>query len=345
MKSLRIVAAAALLLASASSALAHRPQVRMNLMRLDGVAQDAFLTMTPITGGHVLLSLLGKPVTGQLVIQYRVNGVAKPPVSYPIDGLSGNWPIGFTTADQDKLEIHDVRLVNQDGDVVAVPGTGGKARGPKVFAVPLVWVVDTLSDVGFTRGGDTFLSKNGDWTVGFDALRSRATNEHLHNAGNYAEIEMSVNDGPWQVFSVAFDVLSGKSRPNGRPGRNVGFLPGARVRVKRVDVFDAQGNMFATMGIRMGAQGHYLEKVPPLMTPHPTPIVTPTPAPTPTTEPTPTVVPTATPEPTAEPTPTPEATAEPTPTLEPTATPEPTPDPTPDPTSTPDPTETPEATP
>jgi len=337
MKTLSILAAAALLATSASSALAHRPQVRMNLMRLDGVAQDVFLTMTPITGGHVLLSLLGRPVTGQLVIEYRVNGVPKPAVSYPLDGLSGDWPIGFPTADQDKLEIHDVRLLNQDGDVVAVPGTGGKARGPKVFAVPLVWVVDTLSDVGFTRGGDTFLSKNGDWTVGFDALRSRATNEHLHNAGNYAEIEISVNDGPWQVFSVAFDVLSGKSRPNGRPGRNVGFLPGARVRVKRVDVFDAQGNMFATMGIRMGAQGHYLEKVPPLVTPHPTPVLTPTPAPT--AQPTPTAEPTPTPELTS----TPEPSAEPTPTIEPTATPDPTPEPTPEP--TPDPTPTPEPTP
>jgi hypothetical protein len=28
-------------------------------------------------------------------------------------------------------------------------------------------------------------------------------------------------------------------------------------------VFDSEGNRFATMGIRMGAQGHYEEAVPP----------------------------------------------------------------------------------
>jgi hypothetical protein len=293
---LGVVACAVLLLPG--NARAHRPQVKMNLVRLDGEVQNAFVTISPVTGGHVKLSLLGRPVDGRLVITYRVNGVDRPEVSYPFSGLSGTWPLGFATVDQDKLEIRDVRVLDQGGTVVAVIGTGAVVRSGKVLSVPLVWVVDTVSDVGFTRGGDTFLYKNGSWNVGFDALRSRATNAHLHNAGNYAEIEISVEGGSWQVLRVTFDVLSGKSEPNGRPGRNLGFHPGARVQVKRVDVFDSQGNKFATMGIRMGAQGHYLETVPPLSTPQPTSVPTPTPAATPTADPTPTPEPTPTPDPT-----------------------------------------------
>lgn len=306
---LSVLVAAALL---ATPAQAHRPQVKTNLIRLDGNVPNGFLFVRPTTGGSIALDLPQHPHDGALVIEYRLNAGALLTRSYPLAADRQVWPLGFDTADQDKIELHDVRVVDHLGATVAALGSAKNPRSANVLAAPLVWVVDTQSDVGFTRGGDTLLKKNGSWTVGFDALRSRATGDRLNNTGNLAEIEMSINDGPWQVFQVNFDVQSGKSKPGGRPGLRIGFGPNDRVRIRRVDVFDAGGRKFAMLGIRMGKQGHYAESVP---TPAPTAVATPTPAATPTAEPTPTPDPTPepTPEPTASPHPTPEPTADPTP--------------------------------
>lgn len=300
----------------AGPALAHRPQLRINMIRLDRTAPNGYLVMRPTNGGSVSLQLPEHPAGASLVLDLRLNGATLPSKSYAIDGDAVTWPLGFATKDQDKIELHDARVVDASGNVIAGLGAAKTPQSGYVMAAPLVWVVDTWSDVGFTRGGDTVLKKNGAWNVGFDALRSRTTGTRLNNSGNYAEIEVSINDGPWQVFSVTFDVLSGKSRPAGRPGRNIGTTPNDRVRIRRVDVFDASGNKFAMLGIRMGKQGHYAESPPPLPP-------SPTPGP-------PTPSPAATPVATATPDATPEATATPDTTPEPT--PEPTPDPSPDPT-------------
>lgn len=337
-----VVRAAALLTAlivlaaeSPREAEAHKPYLKATLLRVDGTHEDGFLKMRPNGDGKIDLWLPGAPAGARLVVDYRLNGVAKPGFSYALQGSRSAWPLGFETKDQDKVEIANVRVLDASDRTIAILGAGADPSMLRILTSPLVWVVDTLSDVGFTRGGDTFLSKDGDWTVGFDALRSRATGLRLDNQGNYAQIELSVNDGAPQVFTVTFDVRSGKSRPNGRPGMNVGTGPDDRVRIHRVEVFDGQGHLFATMGIRMGPQGHYFHELPPV------PTASPTPTPAPSASPTPTAAPTATVSPTPEPSPTPEATPDPTPAPTPEPTPDPTPDPTPAPTETsPEPTPT-----
>ena len=263
-----------------AAAHAHRAQVKANILRLSGSPWTGFLLIKPAGEGRIQLDLPDHPPSGSLVIDYRVNGLPRPGMSYPLSSDRQTWPLGFTTSDQDKVEINDVRVLDHSGNVVGVIGSENQARGRDVFSAPLVWVVDTMSDVGFTRGGDTVLSRKGAWSVGFDALRSRSTGDRLNNAGNYAEIEASINNGPWQVFSVAFDVASGKSRPRGRPGIPLPMSIGDRVKVRRVDCFDSGGRKFATLGIRMGKQGHYLEAVPTLA-PSPTPTLVPTATPTP----------------------------------------------------------------
>jgi hypothetical protein len=347
-----LLVASLLILAATTPAHAHRAQVKSNLIRFDGGPDGAYLNMKPAHQGHIDLTLPGHPPNGRLVVDYRLNGLEMPGFSYPLTSDRTLFDLGFVTKDQDKVEIHNLRVEDQAGTPVATIGSNGKLRARDVFSAPLVFVVDTQSDVGFTRGGDTVLSRTGSWSVGFDALRSRSTGQRLNNIGNRAEIELSVNNGPFQVYSVTFSVHSGKSQPGGRPGKFVGNQPGDRVNVRRVDVFDAAGNKFATMGIRMGSQGHYLEAVPTIV-PSPTPTIAPTatPSPTPTANVTPTPDVTPTPEvtPTAEPTPdpTPAPTAEPTPepTPEVTPTPDPTPDPTPEPTLEPTPEPTPDPTP
>lgn len=307
---------------------AHKSFLKATVLRVDGEHEDGFVTMRPTGKGRIDLWLPGAAPGARLLIDYRLNGVPKSGVSYALQGARSAWPLGFDTKDQDKVEVANLRVVDASDQVIAVLGAGEHPRMLRILSAPLVWVVDTQSDVGFTRGGDTFLSKHGDWTVGFDALRSRATGLRLNNRGNYAQIEVSVNDGAPQVFTVTFDVQSGKSRPNGRPGRDIGTRPGDRVRIRRVEVFDAQGRVFATMGIRMGPQGHYLHELPPVPTSSPSP----TPSPVPSPSPSPTPAPTPSSSPTPEPTPaaTPEPTPDPTPDATPDATPDPTPDATPE---------------
>ena len=310
------VAMPVLLLPLAASG--HRAQLKTNLVRVAGTGTGGgYLTLRPSRGGFVELDYPGYPIGGRLVIDYRINGIPSPAISYLIESSSAEWRIAPGLRDQDKLEISNVHVIDASGATVAVLGSDLAAHGRDVVSSPLVWVVDTTSDVGFTRGGDTIFTRTGKWTVGFDALRSRATGLRLDNTANYAEIEFSVNGGPWVVETITFDVQSGKSRPNGRPGRQFAITPADRVEVRRVDVFDSGGRKFATMGVRMGDQGHYVENVPTLVpTPSPTPgpTASPTPTPAPTPEPTPTPTPDPTPEPTPMPTPTPDPTPDPTPT-------------------------------
>ena len=342
------LALAAAVVLAPTAARAHRSNVKANLVRVVGTG-GGYLNVRPSRGGWVELDFPGYPQNGKLTMDFRINGVPTVGVVYPIDSDKEVWRLAFGVRDQDKLEISNVRVLDGNGQTYAVLGSDVGARGRDVFSSPLVWVVDTLSDVGFTRGGDTILSRSGKWTIGFDALRSRASNSRLNNTANRAEIEYSLNGGPWLVDTVSFDVQSGKSRPNGRPGKQLAILPTDHVEVRRVDVFDSGGRRFATMGVRMGNQGHYLESVPTLVpTPSPTPTASPSPSPTPTASPDPTPTPSATPEPTESPTPTPEPTETPAPTPtpdEPTPTPDPTPDPTPSPDPTPDPTPSPDPTP
>ena len=342
------LALAAAVVLAPTAARAHRSNVKANLVRVVGTG-GGYLNVRPSRGGWVELDFPGYPQNGKLTMDFRINGVPTVGVVYPIDSDKEVWRLAFGVRDQDKLEISNVRVLDGNGQTYAVLGSDVGARGRDVFSSPLVWVVDTLSDVGFTRGGDTILSRSGKWTIGFDALRSRASNSRLNNTANRAEIEYSVNGGPWLVDTVSFDVQSGKSRPNGRPGKQLAILPTDHVEVRRVDVFDSGGRRFATMGVRMGNQGHYLESVPTLVpTPSPTPTASPSPSPTPTASPDPTPTPSATPEPTETPTPTPEPTETPAPTPtpdEPTPTPDPTPDPTPSPDPTPEPTPSPDPTP
>lgn len=251
-----------------ATALAHRPYYRTYLVDMAGTHNVAFLEMKPTAQGRVKIFLtdaLPGSGTGTLVVEALLNRVALAPLTFSIDSEKEVWPLGLPTNNQDKLEILDVKILDENGNQWAKWGCVGppqnvNLRGKYLFVSALTYVMDTASDVAYTRGGDTTLLPTGFWTIGFDALRSRSTGEHLSADGLYGEIEFSRNGGPFETHSVAFDVKSGKSQPSGRPGLHFGFSPGDAIVVKRVEVFDKAGNMFAKIGIRMGAQGKYVER-------------------------------------------------------------------------------------
>jgi hypothetical protein len=265
---MRYIAAALLTVLLAAPAYAHRPNIKAELRDVT-TGQVGTLQVVPRPPAHVQLDMTNAPRNGQLVMTFRLNAVPIGQHTYQLNGSGSrlqSWPLGVGV-EPDVLEVSDIRLLDQGGHTVAVisslvPPAGTKLSGQYFMTSALAFVLDTASDVGYTRGGDTTITRDGRFTVGFDALRSRATNEHLNNIGNYAEIEYVVNGGAPIVRRVFFDVRSGKSTPNGRPGTHLHFTPGDVVEVRRVDVFDALDNKFATMGVRIGAQGHYADVVP-----------------------------------------------------------------------------------
>lgn len=247
---------------------AHKPYWKSYLTDVNGRRNVAHVELNPVRQGRVKL-VSSEPLpgsgTGTLVVNAVLNRVPLAPLTYPIDSVQETWPLGVETKNQDKVEILEVSILDESGNPWAKQGTVGppantNLRGKYSFVAPLVYVIDTASDVAFTRGGDTMLLPTGFWTVGFDALRSRSTGAHLNARGLHAEIEFSRNGGPWETRSVTFDVKSGKSQPSGRPGLHFGFSTGDSVAVKRVEVFDALGNLFAKVGIRMGLAGRYRER-------------------------------------------------------------------------------------
>ncbi len=261
---------AALLLSSglfaAGPAEAHRPYYRAYLTcEADNCA---YLELKPTAEGRVKIQL-SKPLplggTGTLVIDALLNRVPLSPLTYSLTAMKQSWSLGLPTKNQDKLEILGVRILDENGNEWAhlgavAPPANTNLRGKYLFVSALIYVMDTASNVCYTRGGDATLLPSGFWTIGFDALRACDTGAHLNSQGLYGEIEFTRNGGSPETYSVTFDVKSGKSQPAGRPSLHFGFSPGDLIIVKRVEIFDSLGNMFAKVGIRMGAQGNYVQR-------------------------------------------------------------------------------------
>lgn len=239
---------------------AHRPNIKTNLVRFDTTIGTSFVEIRPQLPGKITLRMTSPPKNGYIKILFRSNS-SNGEVIYNLDSNGSDlqsFNLNIDSKEQTKIEINTIEVYDSTNNLIA--SVGGRITGTKpVFTWPLVYVIDSVSNNCFTRGGDTFLFPNGKWTVGFDALRVCGTDIHLNSVGNYAEIEYSINNGPWIIDNIFFDTQSGKSKPNGRPGKYLKFNPLDTVRIKRVDVFDSHGNKFATMGVRMGSQGHYRE--------------------------------------------------------------------------------------
>src|SRR5882757_11160782 len=91
-------------MAFATTAEAHRAQVKSNLIRLDGVKDGGYLFMRPQQKGRVTLTLPSHPVNGKLVIDYRLNGQPIPGYAYPLTADQQVFDLGLVTKDQDKVE-------------------------------------------------------------------------------------------------------------------------------------------------------------------------------------------------------------------------------------------------
>ena len=151
----------------------------------------------------------------------------------------------------DLVEVVAMGAYDASGRRFGMLGVSPEANHP-VLRSGLVFVIDSASPIRFSRGGDALVrTREGYMNSGFDKLLD-SSGEKIDSPGIYVEVEYSIDGGPFQVGTYSYDIVNGRSRPGGRPHT---YLPGLAfaqtVEVKRVDVFDAVGNRFATLGVKI----------------------------------------------------------------------------------------------
>lgn len=266
--SLLLVAALAL----PPSASAHKQGVRLAIGPVAGntspvqVRKAGELNVKPFGGGKLVLYLKAlrdaagaklQAVGNLLRMDLRVNGVAES-VSFPFDIRDGKGSVRSTiTPGQplfkgDLVEIVDVDLLDQDGVRFATVGVPPGTRTP-IVSSSLIYVIDSTSPIHFSRGGDTRLKlrDDGNFNSGFDTLLD-ASGQEITIPGVTVELQL-VRNGVPELDSYSYDIVHGRSVPDGRPVVHLGLLVTDNVEVQRLDVFDDAHDRFATLGIKITA--------------------------------------------------------------------------------------------
>ena len=192
----------------------------------------------------------------EIHLDLRVNGVPRS-ATMPFDVVNGKATAGGFLSDPqdifkgDLVEVVAMGAYDASGRRFGMLGVSPEANHP-VLRSGLVFVIDSASPIRFSRGGDALVrTREGYMNSGFDKLLD-SSGEKIDSPGIYVEVEYSIDGGPFQVGTYSYDIVNGRSRPGGRPHT---YLPGLAfaqtVEVKRVDVFDAVGNRFATLGVKI----------------------------------------------------------------------------------------------
>lgn len=192
----------------------------------------------------------------EIRLDLRVNGVPRS-ATMPFDVVNGKAKAGGFLSDPqdifkgDLVEVVAMGAYDASGRRFGMLGVSPEANHP-VLRSGLVFVIDSASPIRFSRGGDALVrTREGYMNSGFDKLLD-SSGEKIDSPGIYVEVEYSIDGGPFQVGTYSYDIVNGRSRPGGRPHT---YLPGLSfaqtVEVKRVDVFDAVGNRFATLGVKI----------------------------------------------------------------------------------------------
>jgi len=266
-----VLSFAVALLASASPASAHKMSLKLGIGPLVGstspvqIQKAGVLSITGFAGGTVVLALkdmrdqngVKMNVFGnELRMELRVNGVPTS-VAYPFDIKNGKGTMRsvLTPAQDlfkgDLVELIDVDLVDPNGVQFGVLGVPAGTRIP-IYKSALVYVIDSLSPIHFSRGGDSRLKlrDNGNLNTGFDGLRDDQ-GDRITSPQVKVEIVIVRNGGAPELHFYQYDIVRGRSVPNGRPHVDLGLDVNETVEVRRLDVLDNAGNRFATMGLKI----------------------------------------------------------------------------------------------
>lgn len=267
-----LLLAACALLAVPSLAAAHKQGMHLSIGPVAGnvspvqIGKAGALVLRPFGGGKLVLSLRGlRNLAGfkleapgnELRLDLRVNGVPRS-VVLPFDVRKGKGTVRSSiTPSQalykgDLVEVRGVDLFDQDGIRFGTIGVAPGTRTP-ILSSSLIYVIDSTSPIRFSRGGDTRLKlrDDGNFNTGFDTLLDAAGDEITH-PGVTVELDL-VRDGAPAPFSYSYDIVHGRSVPDGRPVVQIGLQMTENVEVERLDVFDNGHVRFATLGMRVVA--------------------------------------------------------------------------------------------
>jgi hypothetical protein len=266
-----LLAAVLALLSAAAPAGAHKQAMKLSVGPLVGstspiqIRKAGVLSITPFGGGTVILALknmrdaFGNKMyafDNELRLSLRVNGVPTA-VAFPFNIKNGKGTLRtvITPAQDlfkgDLVELVDVDLVDKDGVQFGVLGVPAGTR-TTIHKTALVYVTDSVSEVHFSRGGDSRLKlrDNGNFNTGFDTLLD-PLGEKINTPQVKVELVMRINGGAPTLFTYNYDIINGRSVPDGRPHIELGLQITDTVEVQRLDVFDNLGNRFATMGFKV----------------------------------------------------------------------------------------------
>lgn len=269
---LPLLLAAVLVLAVASPAHAHKAGMRLSIGPVVGttspirVTRVGVMVVRPFGGGKLALELRDlRTAAGAkleapgntLRLALRVNGTPTQ-VDLPFDVHKGKATLRSSITPAQPLYKGDlVELVGLDlldangarfGGIGVPPGT----RDP-IVSSSLIYVVDSTSQVRFSRGGDARLKLRdaGNFNSGFDTLLDPDGKEISH-PGVTVRLDL-LRNGAAAPFSYSYDIVRGRSVPNGRPVVEIGLAMTETVEVRALDVYDNMNVRFATLGIRIAA--------------------------------------------------------------------------------------------
>ncbi len=246
-----------LLLGLASPAVAHLTSLNASIVPIAGapltIKTPGSVQFSPNRGGRIQLKLRNviDPMTGKganslnntAAMDVVINGVPQT-LMMPFTLKSGNAQImfpGLNLFAPDLVEIQG--LVVKDSNSIPFGTMGLKVPGLH-FSSAIIQVQGTPSPITLapTRDADTTITANsGVFTLRLDAITpAAATNNHV-------EVEYSVNGGVPVIFQKTFDIANGI----GFVSEPLGLVSGDIVEVLRIDVYDANNDRFATLGVRI----------------------------------------------------------------------------------------------
>ena len=271
-RSILVLLAAVAIVASASAADAHKQGMRLSIGPVVGngsalqIKRAGVLLLRPFGGGKLTMSLHdlrtpgGVKITApgnELRLSLRVNGVAKSVVlSFTVKKgeatLRSDITPGQPLFKGDVIEVAAVELVDQGGIRFGTIGVPAGTRTP-ILTSSLVYVVDAVSAIHFSRGGDTRLKlrDDGNFNTGFDTLLD-VNGADITHPGVRVELGL-VRNGVPSTFTYTYNIVRGRSVPGGRPVANVGLTITENVQVTRLDVYDGASVRFATLGLKISA--------------------------------------------------------------------------------------------
>ena len=256
----------AALLWCATPATAHHTSLQVPLVPVPGTASlvllsgPAHIEFIPQHGGEIRFVFsgakdrtTGKSITAlgnTLEIDLVINGIPEQK-TFPFDikgsKARGTLP-GLGLAPFDLVEVKAVAMLDHAGNQFGTMGL--KYPGPSLSSA-LIQVFDTPSDLhlALTKDADVALTtmKGGTFTMRLDKVSPAP------RAGNKAELEIAKNGGAPIVFEFPFAINShGVAKVVAN--LNLGLVAGDVIEIRRIDLFDADGDRFATLGIRIMGQ-------------------------------------------------------------------------------------------